>query len=379
MDSTALPEAVTDLDEYIFVVRARPNKRTLEQATPDNRQLERNLLYHYLSEMEAYRSGFEKGHQDVLRLEHLGLLVEYIRTAYALTTSRLTSLLKNYEIIYDLLWALFKPNIDIYIIILDAEKPAYYRYNSGKERTTSSGVPYFYVECYCLDFNGQVFGEILVALRIQEFQGAKRIDKLEGYPLEFHYNLREMKEYFVKCGKKFVSFIGQHYVEYYGNAFHVKNGEYMEIPVDSRIMVDVAYFRKTNSNYARPHINELARSSSSDGLFILFSGIEQEEAKRKGLDTVYDADLMIYSQTVYGWSFGNKRWPYDVIDHFVEGKGQGLIALLHGPSGVGKTLIVEGLSEYLWRPLYEISAGELGQDANMLEEKLATIFRLAYD
>ncbi|KAI4103533.1 MAG: hypothetical protein L6R37_003750 [Teloschistes peruensis] len=53
----------------------------------------------------------------------------------------------------------------------------------------------------------------------------------------------------------------------------------------------------------------------------------------------------------------------DVIDDFVEGKGQGLITLLHGPPGVGKTLTVEGLSEYLERPLYTISAGELGQDA----------------
>ena len=54
---------------------------------------------------------------------------------------------------------------------------------------------------------------------------------------------------------------------------------------------------------------------------------------------------------------------------FVEGKAQGLIKLLQyglvlyhrlrhtssGPPGVGKTLTVEGLSEYLERPLYAIS------------------------
>jgi len=61
----------------------------------------------------------------------------------------------------------------------------------------------------------------------------------------------------------------------------------------------------------------------------------------------------------------------DVIDDFVEGKGQGLITLLQydfqrsipnsrlihifsGSPGVGKTLTVEGLSEYLERPLYAV-------------------------
>ncbi|SLM33660.1 P-loop containing nucleoside triphosphate hydrolase [Lasallia pustulata] len=68
----------------------------------------------------------------------------------------------------------------------------------------------------------------------------------------------------------------------------------------------------------------------------------------------------------------------DVIDDFVEGKGQGLITLLHGPPGVGQTLTAEGLSEYLERPLYAISAGELGQDAKILEDQLSTIFRLAH-
>ena len=66
------------------------------------------------------------------------------------------------------------------------------------------------------------------------------------------------------------------------------------------------------------------------------------------------------------------RASNDVIDDFVEGKGQGLITLLQyqyqrlvlyprltytssGPPGVGKTLTVEGLSEYLERPLYAVS------------------------
>jgi hypothetical protein len=195
----------------------------------------------------------------------------------------------------------------IYTTILDAEKPACFRCDSGKEKTTN-GVTYFHVECRLLDFNGQVFGEVSTALGIRTFQGAKRVDMLDAFPLEFHRHQKKMKEYFVRCGRQFVSLMGQHHVQYRGNAFYVEKGEYVEVPVESRIMVDVAYFRKINPNYMRPRVNELARPNSVCGLFYLDT--EAEEVKSNGLDktTMSEDNLMICSQTVYGWSFGNKRW-----------------------------------------------------------------------
>jgi len=104
-------------------------------------------LYHYVPELEAYSTELEDSSHHDARLKHLNLLVGYIRTACASTTFRLMSLLKNREITYDLLWALFKPNVNIYTTILDAEKLACYRYDSGKQKTTNGCVPYFDVEC----------------------------------------------------------------------------------------------------------------------------------------------------------------------------------------------------------------------------------------
>lgn len=148
----------------------------------------------------------------------------------------------------------------IYTTILDAEKLACLRYDSGSERT-ANGVPYFHAECAYLDYNGQTFGEVSTALGIRAFQGAKQIDGLEAFPLEFHRQQDEMKKYFIRCGRQFTSLIGQHHAQYRGNAFYMENGDYVEVPVDSRIVVDVAYFRKVNPNCARPRINELARPS----------------------------------------------------------------------------------------------------------------------
>ncbi|EXF73780.1 hypothetical protein CFIO01_05711 [Colletotrichum fioriniae PJ7] len=58
----------------------------------------------------------------------------------------------------------------------------------------------------------------------------------------------------------------------------------------------------------------------------------------------------------------------------VEGKGEGLVVLLHGPPGVGKTLTAECVAESFKKPLYMVTAGDLGTNPDTLEAKLSTIF-----
>ncbi|KAF2201271.1 P-loop containing nucleoside triphosphate hydrolase protein [Delitschia confertaspora ATCC 74209] len=66
------------------------------------------------------------------------------------------------------------------------------------------------------------------------------------------------------------------------------------------------------------------------------------------------------------------------IDDVVAGKGRGLVFVLHGPPGVGKTLTAEGIAEHLQCPLYAVSAGELGTNAATLELKLGEIMDIAH-
>ncbi|RSL54743.1 hypothetical protein CEP53_007347 [Fusarium sp. AF-6] len=61
------------------------------------------------------------------------------------------------------------------------------------------------------------------------------------------------------------------------------------------------------------------------------------------------------------------------IDDVIQGKGKGLVTVLHGPPGTGKTLTAEGISELLKCPLYMASAGELGTDSRYLEAELQKI------
>jgi len=66
------------------------------------------------------------------------------------------------------------------------------------------------------------------------------------------------------------------------------------------------------------------------------------------------------------------------IDDVIQGKGKGLVSVLHGPPGTGKTLTAEGISELLRCPLYMVSVGELGTDPARLEQELQKILDIAH-
>lgn len=61
----------------------------------------------------------------------------------------------------------------------------------------------------------------------------------------------------------------------------------------------------------------------------------------------------------------------------IRGKGKGLIILLHGVPGVGKTSTAESVASYTGRPLFPITCGDIGQTASDVERNLESIFHLA--
>ncbi|OTA54474.1 P-loop containing nucleoside triphosphate hydrolase protein [Hypoxylon sp. EC38] len=67
----------------------------------------------------------------------------------------------------------------------------------------------------------------------------------------------------------------------------------------------------------------------------------------------------------------------DMFQDLVPGKGAGIAILLHGPPGVGKTLTAECVAESFRKPLYMVTAGDLGTNPETLEAKLSRIFDLA--
>lgn len=58
---------------------------------------------------------------------------------------------------------------------------------------------------------------------------------------------------------------------------------------------------------------------------------------------------------------------------FMDGKGNGLIMLLHGGPGTGKTLTAESIAEFIQRPLFRITCGDIGTDAGSVEKYLESV------
>ncbi|KAK7959396.1 P-loop containing nucleoside triphosphate hydrolase protein [Apiospora aurea] len=62
----------------------------------------------------------------------------------------------------------------------------------------------------------------------------------------------------------------------------------------------------------------------------------------------------------------------------VRGKGTGLILLLHGAPGVGKTSTAECVADNTKRPLFSVTCGDIGETATEVETRLQQHFQLAH-
>ena len=62
----------------------------------------------------------------------------------------------------------------------------------------------------------------------------------------------------------------------------------------------------------------------------------------------------------------------DLIDN----KGNGLIMLLHGSPGTGKTFTAESVAEIAKKPLYPVTCGDIGTKPEVVEKYLESVFHL---
>lgn len=191
------------------------------------------------------------------------------------------------------------------------------------------------------------------------------------------------------------------YVQYQGQI--TQNSWYgsRSYRADGRVMVDISTFMKTQSDTYHSE----SRASG------VVNGGRDEHAPSVEIP---DDGLWRCHPFVYGFSFSAKQWgrlevsglseiqwrddAWDklVLDDqekelvkalvefhgesfsdIVDEKGGGIIFLLHGPPGEGKTLTMETIAELLHKPLYRVSVGELGINPDQLEDRLREILDIA--
>lgn len=70
---------------------------------------------------------------------------------------------------------------------------------------------------------------------------------------------------------------------------------------------------------------------------------------------------------------GRKPLMEDIMNE----KGKGLVILLHGPPGVGKTLTAESVAQLAGKPLFSVSPSDIGLNPAEVEQNLEALFELA--
>lgn len=76
-------------------------------------------------------------------------------------------------------------------------------------------------------------------------------------------------------------------------------------------------------------------------------------------------------------AFAESQVKYkNTFDDVISGKGKGIIMLLSGGPGIGKTLTAESVAENMKTPLYMMSAGDLGVKSSEVESTLTTILEM---
>jgi hypothetical protein len=275
------------------------------------------LLFHYLPELEAHRA--EAAVDSVgnsKSFEALDLLINTIKKSYRSTTERLTPLLEEGKVTYDLLWALFKANGHVISICPGSSKPRCLRYDMGEEKKTHQGVEYFELQCQYIDFDGKVFGVVVEKLAIEKFRGAREINILNVFPLKFHPT-PNMKEILATRGERFINLMGSHHRHYDGHAFFRREDGLVRVSVNSRIMIDAEQFRKSNPSY--PRLFTKKSGSIMDLCFGLSSSTDQadsERVKSNGVDrgNLNNDNLLICSPTLLGFSLSDKFWGEAIAD-----------------------------------------------------------------
>ncbi|KAI0099849.1 P-loop containing nucleoside triphosphate hydrolase protein [Nemania sp. FL0031] len=222
----------------------------------------------------------------------------------------------------------------------------------------------------------------------------KDITSLPAYPLRFSHDAQRIKDELVSRGLKFWKYRKQTLVCYVDQKVHEEN------QAERRFMIDYEVFRRIHPK------NEIFEVIMDDlGQEVM----NQDQPPR-------DNFLACLPAHIHGYDLSEKTWKLIRVDQttdvtwnknifkqlvlpshdkeliqavvtahgqkmsgtadIIGGKGQGVLLLLHGGPGTGKTLTAEGIAEEQERPLYRVTCGDIGVEPEDVERYLKYVLEI---
>ncbi|KAJ0160546.1 ATPase family AAA domain-containing protein 3B [Colletotrichum tanaceti] len=370
-------------------------------------------LYHYRHELAEAAGGLDPESEGAL---HMPVLLDFIDEKFHDVITDGENLLEQGLTSYEHLWAIFRPGCLVYTTRLSQPrvyKLKNYMYICGQCPGLRLSVEY-------VDFDGDKFGTREEGLLIPAFAGAASVASLHVLPLDRHPDSDAVRATLTDRGRRWEALAGQNFREYKGVAL---DGKYRRFNIDGRVMVDTATYHRIVADEAFS-VERFPKATGQKRKQAHESDDEMELVPKETAESppLTDDQALLASPMVRGFSFTEKKFldffvdkisaiewnarcfeqlvlpdtqkelvqalvaehtarttdpMSSAFDDIVKGKGRGLILLLHGPPGVGKTLTAECVAEFSRRPLYIVSSGDLGTSASAVDEKLTETLDLA--
>lgn len=356
-------------------------------------------LFHYRKELKDVGLKRFGDDSDAVSVEQLKLLLEWVATNFELQCLAHDRCLSSESkaISYENLWTLYRPRTIVYARINDQDRAFrvidYYYDDDDDER------PGFNLRARHVDFDGESFGERKLDLFIPKFTGVREVSSHEVRPFEFVENADEIRERLAARGKRFEELaVGQHFMEYKGIALK-RNPDcpppYIRFDATGRVMIDFKTFHRIDANDAI-RVDHFSKKDHPDGKLNDTDRLVANAVVRGySMTAKRFVELFLDNISPIAWnsqcfnelvldagtkktvqalvSTHSQRDAEDGLGDIVKGKGQGLVCVLHGPPGVGKTLTAECVAELVQRPLFMVSSGDLGSSSGDLDAKLTSI------
>lgn len=347
--------------------------------------------------------------EEPIAREHLKLFRDVLFDELKNAIAAKLDLVKNGVITFEFLWTIFEPQTLVYGN--SDGKECVFKLNSSHTATDQRrGLDFLQLDVWSVDWDGTKFGQHTTYLQNYEFSGTTPITSLQAYPLEFHPEKEQLIRRLVLRGKLFERFAGYHYKAYRGVALGYGRCGMIRHNIESRIIIDceahnrflpnnAVYFnnlfkpsKKTMGGIDDEEEDEnLYDSSDADCDFIATPDTENDACKPKHRPLTTE-ELLLAVPYVRGYAIKTKKWLWfyvdqveeiqfaqdafaslvlpkeqkslirafvesqvkykDDFDDIIAGKGRGMIMLLAGPPGVGKTLTSESVAEDMKVPLY---------------------------
>ncbi|KAK4212750.1 P-loop containing nucleoside triphosphate hydrolase protein [Rhypophila decipiens] len=351
-------------------------------------------LYHYRQELGEY--GEELMKRDYEAGKHVYHLLSYMWETFSKEIITLGVWVDNIDsadwpaLDHKHLWMLYRPGDIVYV---RERRLAFVFKNmtltSKDWKLTGSHI----------DFDGSEYGSRYIDITIKAYDGFKLLRELTGAPFSRLPESEQvtLRKELLARGRKFIGLHGNQYLWYDGKCKLWPS--YTGTMVKSRIVIDHTSYKThcvgpvyLKDGTPKYNTDSVQASITEDDLMMCNKDV-MGYCLKDNKWAVFDIDS-ISNISFDTEAFDALMFPKEqkrqilslvrvhederlIFDDFVKGKGRGMVFLLYGDPGTGKTLTAESISDYCKKPLLRLDASTLGTSVDSVETGLTRAFNLA--